>query len=83
MNCLKSFMQRLRYTYFLFWAFFLYFKLSKLRYHEHLDSQVIEELAKFDMLLKLKRGNKEEKFKVEVHKKLEGTFDLNHVQQEH
>ncbi|OAY82451.1 Cysteine proteinase inhibitor 12 [Ananas comosus] len=49
----------------------------------HAKAEVIEELAKFDMLLKLKRGNKEEKFKVEVHKKLEGTFDLNHVQQEH
>lgn len=35
------------------------------------------------MLLKLKRGSKEEKFKVEVHKNVEGTFHLNQMQQEH
>lgn len=45
--------------------------------------QVIEDFAKFHMLLKLKRGEKEEKFKVEVHKKSEGTFHLNQMQQDH
>lgn len=35
------------------------------------------------MLLKLKRGSKEEKFKVEVHKNVEGTFHLNQMRQEH
>jgi len=30
--------------------------------------QVINDTAKFNLLLKLKRGQKEEKFKVEVHK---------------
>ena len=45
--------------------------------------QVIEDSAKFDMLLKLKRGSKQEKFKVEVHKNIEGTFHLNQMQQEH
>lgn len=43
---------------------------------------MIEETAKFDMLLKVKRGSKEEKFKVEVHKNLEGNFLLNQMQQE-
>ncbi|ERM99075.1 hypothetical protein AMTR_s00101p00100170 [Amborella trichopoda] len=46
-------------------------------------AEVIEESAKFDMLLKLKRGNKEEKYKVEVHKNLEGSYHLNHMQQHH
>ncbi|KAL5994699.1 hypothetical protein ACLOJK_024752 [Asimina triloba] len=43
-------------------------------------AEVIEDAAKFDMLLKLKRGSKEEKFKVEVHKNIEGTFHLNLMQ---
>lgn len=47
------------------------------------DLQVLEDCARFDMLLKLKRGSKEEKFKVEVHKNVEGTFHLNQMQQEH
>lgn len=34
--------------------------------------QVTVEASKFNMLLKLKRGDKEEKFKVEVHKNHEG-----------
>ncbi|WOL12583.1 hypothetical protein Cni_G21350 [Canna indica] len=46
-------------------------------------AEVIDEVAKFDMLLKVKRGNKEEKFKVEVHKNLEGNFHLNQMQQDH
>ncbi|XP_074585311.1 cysteine proteinase inhibitor 12-like [Curcuma longa] len=48
----------------------------------HAKAEVIEETAKFDMLLKVKRGSKEEKFKVEVHKNLEGNFLLNQMQQE-
>lgn len=47
------------------------------------NSQVVEDIAKFDMLIKVKRGTKEEKLKVEVHKNLEGTFHLNQMQQEH
>uniref|UniRef100_A0A804IDV3 Uncharacterized protein n=1 Tax=Musa acuminata subsp. malaccensis TaxID=214687 RepID=A0A804IDV3_MUSAM len=47
------------------------------------NSQVVEDIAKFDMLIKVKRGSKEEKLKVEVHKDLEGTFHLNQMQQEH
>ncbi|KAJ4720442.1 Cysteine proteinase inhibitor [Melia azedarach] len=49
----------------------------------HAKAEVIEDFAKFHMLLKLKRGEKEEKFKVEVHKKSEGTFHLNQMQQDH
>lgn len=41
--------------------------------------QVVENSAKFDMLLKMKRGEKEEKFKVEVHKNHEGTLHLNQM----
>ncbi|KAE9459655.1 hypothetical protein RHGRI_019769 [Rhododendron griersonianum] len=48
----------------------------------HAKAEVIEESAKIDMLLKLKRGDKEEKFKVQVHKN-EGTFRLNHMEPDH
>ncbi|OVA20673.1 Proteinase inhibitor I25 [Macleaya cordata] len=37
-------------------------------------AEVIEEFAKFDMLLKVKRGSKEEKYKVEVHKNMEDVW---------
>ncbi|KAF8724178.1 hypothetical protein HU200_021197 [Digitaria exilis] len=43
-------------------------------------AQVVEDFAKFDILMKLKRGSKEEKIKAEVHKNLEGAFVLNHHQ---
>ncbi|KAK9122619.1 hypothetical protein Sjap_012221 [Stephania japonica] len=46
-------------------------------------AEVIEDYAKFNLLLKLKRGSKEEKFKVEVHKNLEGSFHLNQIEQDH
>lgn len=45
-------------------------------------AEVIEDLAKFDMLLKIKRGGKEENFKVEVHKNVAGTLHLNHMEPE-
>ncbi|XP_022957234.1 cysteine proteinase inhibitor 12-like [Cucurbita moschata] len=45
----------------------------------HAKAEVIEDAAKFDLLLKLKRGSKEEKFKVEVHKNNEGNFLLNQM----
>jgi hypothetical protein len=41
---------------------------------------VVDESAKFDMVLKVKRGSKEEKFKVEVHKNNEGSFHLNQME---
>ncbi|CAH2053901.1 unnamed protein product [Thlaspi arvense] len=47
------------------------------------NAEVTGETAKFDMLLKLKRGEKEEKFKVEVHKNHEGVLHLNHMEQHH
>ncbi|KAI3949122.1 hypothetical protein MKW98_026502 [Papaver atlanticum] len=43
-------------------------------------AEVIEESAKFHMLLKLKRGSKEEKYKVEVHRNEEGTHHLNQME---
>ncbi|KAI4370476.1 hypothetical protein MLD38_018827 [Melastoma candidum] len=42
-------------------------------------AEVAESIAKFNMLLKVKRGDKEEKFKVEVHKNHEGTLQLNQM----
>ncbi|XP_020268277.1 cysteine proteinase inhibitor 12-like isoform X2 [Asparagus officinalis] len=48
----------------------------------HSKAEMIEDLAKFDLLLKLRRGSKEEKYKVEVHKNLEGNFQLYQMQEE-
>ncbi|OWM87284.1 hypothetical protein CDL15_Pgr022391 [Punica granatum] len=47
--------------------------------HAKAEACVAENSAKFDMLLNLKRGEKEEKFKVEVHKNHEGTLHLNQM----
>lgn len=44
------------------------------------EMQVIDDFAKFDLLLKVKRGTKEEKYKVEVHKNNEGNFHLNQME---
>ncbi|XP_004307209.1 PREDICTED: cysteine proteinase inhibitor 12 [Fragaria vesca subsp. vesca] len=49
----------------------------------HAKAEVMEEHAKFNMLLKLKRGDKEEKYKVEVHKNNEGAYNLNQMEVEH
>ena len=44
----------------------------------------MEDFTKFDILMKLKRGSKEEKIKAEVHKNLEGAFVLyQHQPAEH
>ncbi|XP_027355042.1 cysteine proteinase inhibitor 6 [Abrus precatorius] len=53
--------------------------------HEVADAkaEVIDDFAKFNMLLKVKRGNKEEKFKVEVHKNNQGGFHVNQMEQDH
>ncbi|KAH0470350.1 hypothetical protein IEQ34_000073 [Dendrobium chrysotoxum] len=49
---------------------------------QHAKAEVIDDFAKLELLLKLKRGPNEEKYKVEVHKNLEGAFILNQMQQE-
>ncbi|KAG6424804.1 hypothetical protein SASPL_115224 [Salvia splendens] len=49
----------------------------------HANAEVVESSAKFAMLLKVKRGGKEEKFKVEVHKNDEGGFQLNKMDADH
>ncbi|XVF82481.1 hypothetical protein PTKIN_Ptkin16aG0052100 [Pterospermum kingtungense] len=49
----------------------------------HANAEMVDDFAKLDMLLKVKRGDKEEKFKVEVHHKSEGTFHLNRMEPEH
>ncbi|WOH14752.1 hypothetical protein DCAR_0934275 [Daucus carota subsp. sativus] len=45
----------------------------------HANVEVVEESAKFDIILKVSRGDKEEKLKVEVHKSDEGAFKLIHM----
>lgn len=49
----------------------------------HAKAEVIEDHAKFNMLLKLKRGDKEEKYNVEVHKNNEGAYNLNQMEADH
>jgi hypothetical protein len=49
----------------------------------HAKAEVVEESAKFDLLLKVQRGDKEEKYKVEVHKKGDGAFHLNQMTADH
>jgi len=44
---------------------------------------VIEDYAKFNLLLKLRRGIKEEKFRVEVNMNIEGKFYLSQFEQDH
>ncbi|NP_001237443.1 Cysteine proteinase inhibitor 12-like precursor [Glycine max] len=53
--------------------------------HEVADAkaEVIDDFAKFNLLLKVKRGQKEEKFKVEVHKNNQRGFHLNQMEQDH
>lgn len=41
------------------------------------DGEVIEDSAKFNLFLKLRRGIKEENIKVEVIKNIEGKFYVN------
>ncbi|KAE9617170.1 hypothetical protein Lal_00034205 [Lupinus albus] len=52
--------------------------------HEVVDAkaEVIDDSAKFNLVLKVKRGEKEEKFKVKVHKNNEGGFHLNQLEQD-
>ncbi|KAL9298282.1 hypothetical protein ACSQ67_024178 [Phaseolus vulgaris] len=53
--------------------------------HEVTDAkaEVVDDFAKFNLLLKVKRGEKEEKFKVEVHKNNQGELHLNQMEQDH
>ena len=44
------------------------------------NQQVEDDSAKFDMLLKVKRGSAEEKLKVVVHKNSEGNYHLNRME---
>ncbi|XP_030926224.1 cysteine proteinase inhibitor 12-like [Quercus lobata] len=46
-------------------------------------AKVIEDYARFELLVKLRRGIKEEKFRVEVNKNIEGKFFLNQFEQDH
>lgn len=45
--------------------------------------QVIEDHIKFDLLLKVSRGVKEERLRVEVDKKQGGRFYMNWMEQDH
>ncbi|XP_057766960.1 cysteine proteinase inhibitor 6 [Salvia miltiorrhiza] len=49
----------------------------------HANAEVVESSAKFEMVLKVKRGAKEEKLKVEVHRNNEGGFQLNKMDADH
>ncbi|KAL0317847.1 UNVERIFIED_CONTAM: Cysteine proteinase inhibitor 12 [Sesamum angustifolium] len=50
----------------------------------HANAEVVDTSAKFDLLLKVKRGGKEEKYKVEVQKDTEeGSFDLKKLDLDH
>ncbi|CAI9100999.1 OLC1v1038213C1 [Oldenlandia corymbosa var. corymbosa] len=50
----------------------------------HANAELNEELTKLDMLLKLKRGEKEERMKVEVHQNNNGgAFHLNKMEPDH
>ncbi|EPS68314.1 cysteine protease inhibitor, partial [Genlisea aurea] len=49
----------------------------------HASVQVVDSSAKFDMFLKLKRGEKEEKVTVEVHRSEEGNFILAKMEDHH
>ncbi|KAI3717249.1 hypothetical protein L1987_68743 [Smallanthus sonchifolius] len=49
----------------------------------HAKAENVEGFAKYDILVKLKRNDKEEKFKANVHKDDKGVFHLNHVVQDH
>ncbi|KAJ6694827.1 CYSTEINE PROTEINASE INHIBITOR 6 [Salix koriyanagi] len=46
----------------------------------HANAEVEDESARFDMLLRVKRGSTEEKFKVLVHKNHEGNYHLNQME---
>ncbi|KNA17069.1 hypothetical protein SOVF_083420 isoform A [Spinacia oleracea] len=45
----------------------------------HAKAEVVDDTAKFNLHLKVKRGNKEEKFNVEVHKNSQGNYNLNQM----
>lgn len=45
--------------------------------------QTVEGSAKYDILVKLKRNDKEEKYKANVHKDNDGKFHVNNLVQDH
>ncbi|KAL2895796.1 Cysteine proteinase inhibitor 12 [Bienertia sinuspersici] len=44
------------------------------------EAEVVEDFVKYNLLLKLRRGNKEEKLKVKVHRAANGNFVLNLIE---
>lgn len=55
----------------------------ELREISNANAEVTDESAKVNMQLKLKRGDREEKFKVEVHKDDQGAFQLKQMEPDH
>ncbi|KAI3681054.1 hypothetical protein L6452_35836 [Arctium lappa] len=49
----------------------------------HAKTESVEGSAKYDILLKVKRSSKEEKFKANVHKDKDGNFHVNSMVQDH
>lgn len=45
--------------------------------------QTVDGTAKYDLVLKVKRSDKEEKFKANVHKDKDGNFHVNNMVQDH
>ncbi|PWA68821.1 cystatin B [Artemisia annua] len=49
----------------------------------HAKAETVEGSAKYDILVKLKRNDKEEKYKANVHKDNDGKFHVNNMVQDH
>ncbi|GKB04870.1 cysteine proteinase inhibitor 12 [Tanacetum coccineum] len=55
----------------------------KLQEVVHAKAETVEGSAKYDILVKLKRNDKEEKYKANVHKDNDGKFHVNNMVQDH
>ncbi|KAI3495537.1 hypothetical protein L1887_37879 [Cichorium endivia] len=49
----------------------------------HVKAETVDGSAKYDLLLRVKRSDKEEKFKANVHKDKDGIFHVNNMVQDH
>nr|KAJ0195906.1 hypothetical protein LSAT_V11C700355070 [Lactuca sativa] len=49
----------------------------------HVKAETVDGTAKYDLVLKVKRSDKEEKFKANVHKDKDGNFHVNNMVQDH
>ncbi|KAL7593812.1 hypothetical protein Lser_V15G32611 [Lactuca serriola] len=49
----------------------------------HVKAETVDGTAKYDLVLKVKRSDKEEKFKANVHKDKDGNYHVNNMVQDH